>query len=175
MLKWSMIQLQKFRNKGLNIDETVNLESLKERDPEIRSVSPIQVRGRADIDSKKVTFHLNITGELILPSSRTLEDVHFPINIQSTETFLYEVPEYDDHDDDLHQIDGEMIDVTPIIEELILLEIPMQVFSEENEEVPNDLSSGKDWAFVQEEDLKKDKGLDPRLAELAKLLNQENK
>lgn len=169
-----MIQLQKFRDRGLSIDETVNLETLKERDPEILSVSPIQVQGTADIGTKKVVFQLHITGELILPSSRTLEDVHFPIDIQSTETFVYEVSEYEGQDDDIHQIDGEMVDVTPVIEELILLEIPMQVFSENDEEIPEDLSSGKNWTFVQDDDSNKEKKIDPRLAGLAKLLNQEN-
>ena len=146
MLKWSMIQLQKFRNNGLIINETIDLPAIKERDTQIRSISPILVQGKADIDSKKVTFHLHITGELILPSSRTLKDVKFPINIQSTETFMYEVPDVESIDVNLHPIDGEIISLTPIIEELILLEIPMQVLSAEDEPMPSSLSSGKDWS-----------------------------
>lgn len=51
-----MMQLQKFRNKGLTFNEMVNLESLKDRDPQIRTISPIQVFGTAEIDSKKSLF-----------------------------------------------------------------------------------------------------------------------
>ena len=58
-MKWSTIQLQKFRDKGLQVDETVQLsDQLKEMDPQIRDAGPIDVQGRADISSEKVTFHL---------------------------------------------------------------------------------------------------------------------
>ncbi|WP_368997559.1 DUF177 domain-containing protein [Caldifermentibacillus hisashii] len=174
VLKWSMMQLQKFRNKGLTFNEMVNLESLKNRDPQIRTISPIQVFGTAEIDSKKVTFHLHIKGELVLPSTRTLEDVQFPIDIQSTEIFMYETAEYnEDSELNLHIIHGEIIDLTPVIEELILVEIPMQVYNEE-EDVSSLFSSGRDWEFIQEADQEKQEKIDPRFAELAKLFNQKN-
>ncbi|MCU9612215.1 YceD family protein [Caldibacillus lycopersici] len=174
-MKWSMTQLQKFRNKGLEIDEVINLDSIKNRDPQIRSISPIRVKSTVDITSKEVTFHLHITGELVLPSSRTLNDVHYPIDIHSVETFLYDVSEYDiDPDGELHLIQGEMVDLLPVIEELILIEIPLQVLGDEDEDVPASLQSGKDWEYISEEEQHQSKKIDPRLAELAKLLNQDD-
>lgn len=169
-----MIQLQKFRNKGLTFNEVVNLDSLKNRDQQIRSISAVRVKGNAEIDSKKVTFHLHIQGDLILPSSRTLKDVRFPFDIESTEIFLYEKNEYDEDSElNLHVIHGEMIDLQPVIEELILLEIPMQVYNED-EDVSSFFNSGHDWEFVQEDDSRKQDKIDPRFAELAKLFNQED-
>ncbi|HEY4552152.1 MAG TPA: DUF177 domain-containing protein, partial [Bacillaceae bacterium] len=62
-MKWTVIQLQKFRENGMEIDETVNVaQELKLRDPEIRDVTPVHVTGRADINSQKVTFQLRLTG-----------------------------------------------------------------------------------------------------------------
>lgn len=171
VLKWSRFQLQKFKNKGIELNEVADFQSLKERDPQIRSISPILVKGTADISSNKVTFHLHITGELILPSSRTLRDVQFPIDIVSTETFLFEG--YTDEtnlDVEQHLTNGDVVDLTPVIEELILLEIPMQVYSEEDENIPTTLKVGKDWEYIQDEEHLQKQKIDPRLAELAKLL-----
>lgn len=173
-MKWSMIQLQKFRNKGLTFDEKVNLDSVKLRDPQIRSISPVRIKGRADIRSKEVTFYLDISGKMILPNSRTWEDVQYPFSIQTTEIFRDEISGFEENtDDNLHVIQGGMVDLTPIIEELILLEIPMQVYNDEDEEMPASLQSGKNWQFVKEEEIDSEQKVDPRLAKLAKLLNQE--
>ena len=57
----------------------------------------------------------------------------------------------------------------PIIHEILLLEVPMQVFCEDSSE-EGAPQSGKDWAVIQEQD-KKEK-IDPRLAGLAKFFEQ---
>lgn len=105
-MKWTLSQLQKFRSKGLPIDETINMDVIKETDPTIRKVSPIHITGRTDIDSTKVTFHLNIKGSLVLPCSRTLVDVDYPINVETTETFLLKVSEYETDEEEVHQVKG---------------------------------------------------------------------
>lgn len=168
-MKWTLSQLQKYRSKDFPVDETVNMEEIKKIDPTIRRVSPIRVTGRADIDSSKVTFHLKIKGYLVLPCSRTLVDVNFPIDVETTETFLLKGLDYE-VEEEVHQVKGEVIDLQPIIQEILLLEVPMQVFCEDytgNDAAPQ---SGKDWEVIQEQD-KQDK-IDPRLAGLAKLLDQ---
>jgi len=160
----------------MEFDEVVNLDSIKKRDSQIRSISPIRVKGTADISSNKVSFHLHITGSLVLPSSRTLEDVHYPFDIHSLETFLYSTSLSDTETDDegeVHIIQGEMIDLKPVIEDLILLEIPIQVFKDEKEEIPSHLLSGKDWEYIQDEEHFQKEKIDPRLAGLAKLLKQD--
>lgn len=168
-MKWTLSQLQKYRSKDFPVDETVNMEEIMKVDPTIRRVSPIRVMGRADIDSSKVTFHLKIKGYLVLPCSRTLVDVNYPIDVETTETFLLKGLDYE-VEEEVHQVKGEVIDLQPIIQEILLLEVPMQVFCEDytgNDAAPQ---SGKDWEVIQEQDMK-DK-IDPRLAGLAKLLDQ---
>jgi uncharacterized protein len=164
-LEWTISQLQKIREKELQIDETVDVSDIKERDKQIRDVSPIRVAGRADISSSKVTFHLHLSGQFILPCSRTLVDVKYPIDIDTTETFLFKAENYDLEDDDITAVQGDVVDLIPVIKENLLLEIPMQVFCEDYDSEDAAPQSGNDWAVVTEEESKQ--RIDPRLAGLA--------
>ncbi len=170
-LKWTLTQLQKYRNKDFNINETVRFDEIKQDDPTIREVSPMQISGRGDIGSTRITFHLNIEGYLILPCSRTLVDVKYPINVETTETFLLQDSIYQ-AEEEAHQVKGDVIDLSPIIREIILLEIPMQVFCDDFDAEDAAPQSGKDWEVVQEEAVS-DK-VDPRLAGLAKFFDKDN-
>ncbi|KAB7669279.1 YceD family protein [Bacillus sp. B1-b2] len=169
-MKWTLSQLQKYRSKEMPIDETVNMDGIMKIDPNIRRVSPIHIVGRTDIDSTKVTFHLQIKGSLVLPCSRTLVDVDYPINVETTETFLLKVSEYEMNEEEVHQVNGDVIDLEPVISEILLLEVPMQVFSEDTRE-EGAPQSGNDWEVIQEED--QQKKVDPRLAGLAKFFENE--
>ncbi|MBS4172407.1 YceD family protein [Bacillus sp. FJAT-49736] len=177
-MKWSTIQLQKYRGQNIELDEMVDItDDLVKRDPQVRGCSPIHVTGYANVTSEKVTFQLHMTGNLILPCSRTLKDVNLPIDIDSTEIFLLKPTDiYEDDEAEVHQPIGEVIDLKPIITELLLLEIPMQIFSEEA--LDTQLPSGSDWEVVIENqdnpmDGKKEEKIDPRLAELAKFFDKE--
>ncbi|UTE71197.1 YceD family protein [Rossellomorea marisflavi] len=179
-MKWSIIQLQKYRDKGMPIDETVDLNDIKEIDPQVIRVSPIHVTGRADIASNRVTFHLHIEGKLVLPCSRTLVEVDVPVDLHTIETYLLDERAYDMYEEEeIHRIEGDVIDLKPAIRELLILEIPMQVLSDEARE-QNEMPSGKDWEVMTEEqahavDKEEEKKVDPRLADLAKLLDQNKK
>jgi len=167
-MKWTTSQLQKYRSKEFPIDETVNCDEIMKVDPTIRSVSPMHISGHADIGSNRITFHLSINGYLILPCSRTLVDVKYPINVETTETFLLNGFTYES-DEEVHQVKGDVIDVMPIIHEILLLEVPMQVFCEDSSE-EGAPQSGKDWEVIQENERKEK--IDPRLAGLAKFFEQ---
>jgi len=161
--------LQKNRSKELLIDEIVQPDEIKQIDQTIRDVSPMKITGYADINSTQVTFHLKIQGYLILPCSRTLVDVKYPIDVETTETFLIKGLDYET-DEEVHQVIGDVIDLMPVINEILLLEIPMQVFCEDSDE-EGAPQSGKDWEVIQEEDRKE--RIDPRLAGLARFFDQD--
>jgi len=164
-LKWTISQLQKIRDKHLQIDEIVDVTDIKERDPQIRDVSPIKVTGRADIGSTKVTFHLHLSGKFILPCSRTLVDVNYPIDIETTETFLFKTAGIEYDGDDVTIVEGDVVDLLPVIKENLLLEIPMQVFCEDVNSEEAAPQSGNDWTVISEEENKQK--VDPRFAKLA--------
>jgi uncharacterized protein len=167
-MKWTTSQLQKYRSKEFPIEETVQADEIMKVDQTIRFVSPMHITGHADIGSNRLTFHLSIKGYLILPCSRTLVDVKYPINVDTTETFLLNDFSYES-EEEVHQVKGDVIDVMPIIHEILLLEVPMQVFCEDSSE-EGAPQSGKDWAVIHEQG-KREK-IDPRLAGLAKFFEQ---
>jgi uncharacterized protein len=167
-LKWTLSQLQKHRNKEFLINETFSMDDIKNDDPTIRNVSPINITGRADISSTKVTFHLTIEGYLVLPCSRTLVDVNFPIHVETTETFLLFGSSFES-EEELHQVSGDVIDLYPVIREILLLEIPMQVFCDDAPGEKGAPQSGKDWEVISE--LDQQEKIDPRLADLAKFFD----
>jgi uncharacterized protein len=171
-LKWTVSQLQKFRDKDLQIDETVDVSDIKERDKQIREVSPIRVNGRVDINPAEVTFHLHLSGEFTLPCSRTWVDVKYPIDIETTETFLLNDTFTDLEVDDVTVVKDDVVDLIPVIKENLLLEIPMQVFCEDVNSDEAAPQSGKDWSVVSEEETKQK--IDPRLAKLANFFEDNN-
>jgi uncharacterized protein len=170
-LKWTLTQLQKYRNKDFLIDEIIRVDEIKNNDPSIREVSPMHITGRGDIDSTKVTFHLKIEGHLILPCSRTLVDVKLPIHVETTETFLLQDLGYET-EEDVNQVTDDFVDLMPIIREILLLEVPMQVFCEDSDSDDAAPQSGKDWEVIHEED--RSGKIDPRLAGLAKFFDEDN-
>ncbi|MCC3357584.1 YceD family protein [Bacillus sp. REN16] len=172
-MKWTINQLNQLARKDLMIDETVDVKDIMELDKSIRDISPVQVSGRVDLSSSKASFHITISGSMILPCSRTLVDVKFPFEIRTTETFLLkETSDYDlESDDDIHQVRGEVIDLLPLIKENILLEIPIQIFCDDSNSEDAAPQSGQDWEVITEDD-KKNK-IDPRLAGLAKFFEDE--
>ncbi|WP_028398903.1 YceD family protein [Ectobacillus panaciterrae] len=166
-MKWSIHQLNKYRSKGLTLDETVKFDDVAGWNSEIRNVSPVRVTGRADLGASKFTFHLHIQGTMVLPCSRTLVDVPLPFDIETTEVFLASEEEYE-ADANIHYLQGEVLDLLPVIKENILLEIPMQIFSETaSDGAP---AKGQGWQVITEEG--KAEKVDPRLAGLAKFFDK---
>lgn len=161
--------MQKYRNKDFSIDEIIRVDEIKQDDPSIREVSPMHITGRGDIDSTKVTFHIKIDGYIILPCSRTLVDVKLPVNVETTETFLLQGSVYETEEES-HQVKGDVIDLKPIIREILLLEIPMQVFCDDANREDAAPQSGKDWEVIHEE--AESGRIDPRLAGLAKFFDE---
>ena len=168
-MKWTISQIQKHRSKDFVIDEVVVMDVIKETDTSIREVSPIHLTGRADISATKVTFHLRIEGYLILPCSRTLVDVKLPVDVETTETFLLNDQEYG-VEEEVYQVKGDVIDLEPIIREILLLEVPMQIFCDDGASQDGAPQSGKDWEVIEEQE--KVEKLDPRLAGLAKFFEE---
>ena len=169
-MKWSISQLNQLQNKGLFLDETVDVSDLKELETSIREISPVHVSGRTDLSSTKVTFHLTISGMMILPCSRTLVDVNYPFEIMTTETFLFNQTSDFETDEEFHQVQGDIIDLIPVIKENILLDIPIQIFSNNTNAEDAAPQSGQDWQVISEENKKSQ--IDPRLAGLAKFFEE---
>ncbi|MDQ0927392.1 uncharacterized protein QFZ25_001452 [Bacillus atrophaeus] len=170
-MKWTIYQLHQMAKKSFEFDETVELNEMTTLNSDIRNISPVRVKGRADIESKQVSFDFTISGEMILPCSRTLVDVPYPFTISTKELFIFHKTD-DIEDEDVQIVEDDTIDLTPIVKEEILLEIPMQIFCESVQKEGAAPQEGKDWQVISEEDKKNQ--VDPRLAGLEKLLKQDD-
>ena len=176
-MKWSINQLQRYRQGDMPFDETVNLDSVKKRNPDIRDITPIHVTGSCTIGSTKLTCRFRLEGTMTLPCSRTWEDVAFPFSIESIERFSWDETELAT-DDEIHPVSGDFVDLTPVLEELVLLEIPLQVYSDDAEEVKT--VEGKGWSYATDEEYnarlqeERETKVDPRLAGLANLFEKKD-
>ncbi|MED5074995.1 YceD family protein [Anoxybacillus geothermalis] len=175
-MKWTVQQLRRFQHKEMAIDETVDVSDLKQIDTLIRDISLVRVQGKADVGSTKFTFHLTLSGTMVLPCSRTLVDVTHPFSIKTTETFFVDGGDVAETDEDTHIVTGNMVDLNPIIRELILLEIPLQLIAD-NPGADGAPQHGEGWDVLTEEQWEKTleeraaNKVDPRLAGLAKFFD----
>ena len=176
-MKWAIHQFAKYRDNGMTLDEFVTLENVKKRNPDVRNISPVHVEGHCTFGAAQMTCHLKLTGTLILPCARTWEDVEFPFEIESDEIFSWSETASANAlaYDNFHVVEGDVIDVDPVLEELILLEIPLQVYKEGADQFKHEGGAG--WSYTTDEDLEEEleddqPKLDPRLAELAKYFDQ---
>ncbi len=84
--------------------------------------------------------------------SRSLVDVTLPFDIKTTEVFQTSQEEFET-EAEIHSLEGEVLDLLPVIKENILLEIPMQIFSDDvSGGAP---TQGQDWQVISEEDKEK--------------------
>ncbi|HHY20853.1 MAG TPA: DUF177 domain-containing protein [Bacilli bacterium] len=171
-MKWTVQQLYSLRRKEILINETIDLDEIKQVDPQIRQISPVEISGKVTSSDSLITFQLRIKGVLTLPCSRTLEDVSLPFDIETKENYL--MPDtysyHSEDDEDVHIIEGDVIDLIPVIKEHILLAIPLQIYADDADK--KGLQSGEDWELLTEET--KQNRIDPRLADLAKFFDKQN-
>lgn len=169
-MKWSIHQLRKLQHKGIVFEEYVDISELAEQQNDIQSISPIMVKGRADMSASKIVFDLHIKGTMVLPCSRTLADVVVPIDVHTNEIFLLTPDEVYDEDANIHLIEKDAVDLKPVIEEVVLAEVPLQVYAENIDEV--ELSNGQGWQVIHEQVV--EEKVDPRLANLAKFFDNKD-
>ncbi len=99
----------------------------------------------------------------------SLVDVTLPFDIKTTEVFQTSQEEFET-EAEIHCLEGEVLDL-PVIKENILLEIPMQIFSDDvSGGAP---TQGQDWQVISEED--KEKPVDQDWQDLQSFLTNNRK
>ena len=183
-MKWTLKEIQEHRGEPLQFDETVNCEaSLMKRDREILAVSDIKATGFLLYENRSVLANFQIDYTITLPSSRSLEPVEVSMSVPIFETYVEDEESYETSEelnDIVIPIENNEVNLIPAIEDMILLNIPVQIFTEE-ELSSSELPQGADWSVVSEDDYQqkrakqKEEQVDPRLAELKALLEDEEK
>ena len=175
-MKFVLSQIRKeAQNKLVSFDQQVDISELKSLNNDIREAKEVQVFGSYALDGEEVIFSLNIVGEVILPCSRTLVDVPYSFHVKVTEIFSTSLAYgQEEEQEDIHYLDGEVIDLYPYILENILLELPYRVVTEDKSVLDNALFEGEGWSFALEEEYEqREKQIDPRLKKLEQLLRKD--
>lgn len=143
----------------------VDVSELEAMNNDIRELKSVRVYGICTIQGDEFIFSMTISGKMILPCARTLVDVPYSFEFKADEIFSIS-PYYgkEEEENEIHPVEGEVLDLTPHIKENILLEVPFRVFSDDEEAQQNAPIKGEGWEFTSEE--KKEKIIDPRLKKL---------
>ncbi|WP_152656488.1 DUF177 domain-containing protein [Oceanobacillus sp. CFH 90083] len=161
-------------NEPYFFDGQADVTELETMNNDIRKITPVHVTGQVTMHGEEFYVNFHIEGEMTLPCARTLVDVPYPFVIDADE--IFSASAYygkEEEEQEIHPIQGEVLDLTPYIKENILLEIPFRVFADNADSDGAAPSSGKDWEFVSE--TKEEKSIDPRLKKLESLLNDNQK
>lgn len=159
-LKWSLMELQKYKDDILMLDGKIDLTtSLKERKKDLIDVSPILVRGTISVDeADRYYVDLGLETTLILPSTRSLEPVELELKTTFSEVYLAPGVDSDDpetkselENELVFSLEYDMIDLRKPLEDTILASIPMKILSQEEQET-QELPSGQGWEVTLEED-----------------------
>ena len=138
-MKYNLQWIVKHRGK-FDFEEGLTFPSeLFDQYAQINDLKDIIVSGTGDLDlkDKRLYVDLNIKGTMILPCAITLEDVH--------------------------EVKKDIVDLTPVVFENIMLEVPMRVVKDD----ANIKSKGKGWRILDNSTSDKDDDyIDPRLAKL---------
>ena len=166
-MKWSRSELERLGDNQLVIDEQVSFsaESL-EKIGRLRELKDVQIVGKGYFDQNVERFYVDmtVTGEMVVPCAITLEDIHLPLDFVASESFSFDKVE---EDEPVNEVHGEILDLLPIIFQLILMEVPWKAVKENLKEYPK----GDGWEIVREKDFeRREKGLDPRLAKLKEFI-----
>lgn|SRR5699024_7576482 len=172
MMKFSYTELKKqATDEPYYFDDSLDVSSLaKSENNDIKQIDPVSVKGFVTFDKNELLFSFTISGEMILPCARTLVDVPYSFSIEATEVFTTQTQAEQSSDDmEIHQITEDIFDLSPYIKENIILNMPYRVFSDEKV-----LDKGSGWDFYQEDayEEKENDTIDPRLAKLQQLLDQ---
>ena len=179
-MKWSWNELRQTGAKPLQFDETLEMQAkLKQRNADIIAVSPVRVKGVFSVDELGVLGYMQVEVKVTLPSTRSLQPTEVLLNFDLTEHYVSH------HDVDLSRfedtdvvivLEDDILDLVSVVEDNILLQIPMQVLTEEEQQADAILPSGQDWNLVSEDQLNKqqENQVDPRLAKLKDFFKDED-
>lgn len=158
-----LIDLVRLKN---DIDEYINIdfkysfgeEFLKQTD--LIKLDDVSIKGEITKNSlDDIELHLKIDGVMVLPCAITLKPVNYPFSIEFDKS-LEEICE--ETTENLKK-DENTLDILPIIWENILMEIPIRVVGDKNQNLQME---GDGWKLITEEEKK----LNPELQKLKDLL-----
>lgn len=160
-MKWSKLELMRAYEHTIAFADEIAFEaSAFSKMSQIRGLRDVRVRGtiRYEEEDDRAYADIELQGIMILPCAISDEDVEYPFHTSSREVFAFVKC-----DDDVHEAKGDVVELLPVIFQLILMEVPLKVVKE-GAVYPK----GNGWEVMRESDWHREKqdAIDPRLAKL---------
>ncbi|HEL2737316.1 TPA: DUF177 domain-containing protein [Streptococcus suis] len=145
---------------GISFEKTLDLqEELQARNSEVLGLSPVQVSGNVRFESGFFFLDYQMTYDITLASSRSLQPVLLHEVQEVNELFVANeavLKEQDLIDEDMVLVvEDDRIVLEESVADNILLAIPIKVLTPE-EEAGTDLPSGQAWTLMTEEAFQQD-------------------
>lgn len=162
-MKWNLQWIVKQKDGCFNFDETLTFPSdMFHNLSQINGLKDINVTGQGRLDMKNRQLYVDFTvkGQMILPCAVSLEDVDYPFSIDSSVVFAFYKPS---EDEDVVEVKKNLVDLTPVVFQEIMMEVPMRVVKEG----ATLKTTGNGWKVMNEDDMQEEEEyVDPRLAKL---------
>lgn len=162
-MKWTLADLLQSNSGNISFSEDVEIDSsVFAKNSRINSVKDVHVSGHGYLDEEENRFYvqMNVSGTMLVPDAITNEEIEYPFETESDETYVFENVD----EDGVRLVTNEVIELLPAIIDDIMLEVPLQVTNASEDEYPH----GDGWRVITEEEYQKSQGqrIDPRLAKL---------
>lgn len=154
------IDLNKLNVSNILIDESLTIDAELYKNTSIKELKPVKVSGKIFYNvSDEIELDVDVNGTMILEDSITLDPIDYPYSFHINEIISSENEEIKEY----YQNSKNTLDIMPILWQNIVLEVPISITKEKDAHL-----SGEGWELNNN---KEDK-IDPRLAELSKLLEE---
>ena len=147
-MKWLRSSLFKNNSDTFVFEENINVK-VEHYDNSLKDIRDVVVSGKLTRGGQdKIYAYLLIKGNFEMISGKTLKEVVVPFEIEEREEYVDKSVFAGEEVFDVNLMDM-YIDLTPLVNELIILNIPITTSDEEELE----MVSGNDWEVVSEESL----------------------
>jgi len=129
-MKWQIAKLIKESAKEIEVDEEVDFSDAVKRNPDIRNMSKVLVKGKGSIypTTRTMEFDLTLKGKMTLGCALTLDDVIYPFEATLNPVFIWDGEKYDEDSEDY--LVKDTIELAPAIWQEIFMQIPLRIVKE---------------------------------------------
>jgi uncharacterized protein len=120
-MKWSVEQLLKVKHQGLDFEDSIDFSAAIDKSGDILSIQDTFVTGTYTYQDPDFVFDLSIQSTLTMACAKTLKPVEVKLDFNVEEIFSL-TP-----DDAQRPIEGNTVDLLPVVWSNIYLEKPLRV------------------------------------------------
>lgn len=160
------------QGKTMPVKETYEMPHLSQFHKQLESVGRVTLEGKGYMQAGIFVVQGMLSGSYTLNCSRCLGELEVPFTQPFEERFNIDSPlaTEDDNEEIAHEVEGNIIVLTPYVEEEVLVSIPFIPVHESEDVCEQYLpQEGKGWTIITETE--KEEKVDPRLADLAKFFD----